>query len=82
MGRDGKLTKEAIGYIICNCLLKIIELFVSTFLVAYLLTISNGNMFNVALYYIVDYIALGFFYSLFSVFYIKVIKLFFIDVEF
>lgn len=68
MGKDGKLTKESIGYIICNCLLKIIELFVSTFLVAYLLKISDGNMFNVALYYIVDYIALGLFYSLFSVF--------------
>ena len=68
MGRDGKLTKEAVGYIICNCLMKIIELFVSTFLVAYLLTISNGNMFNVALYYIMQYIGLGIFYSLFSSF--------------
>lgn len=68
MGKDGKLTKEATGYIICNCLLKIIDLFVSTFLVAYLLTISDGNMFNVALYYIVNYTALGFFYSLFSTF--------------
>lgn len=68
MGKDGKITKEAAGYIICNCLLKIIDLFVSTFLVAYLLKISNGNMFNVALYYIVNYIALGVFYSLFSYF--------------
>ena len=68
MGKDGKLTTEAIGYIICNCLMKIIELFVSTFLVAYLLTISNGNIFNVALYYIVYYIGLGIFYSLFSAF--------------
>ena len=56
MGRDGKLTKEAIGYIICNCLMKIIELFVSTFLVAYILTVSNGNMFNVAVFYIMQYI--------------------------
>lgn len=68
MGREGKLTKEAAGYIICNCLLKIIELFVSTFLVAYLLTISNGNMFNIALYYIMYYIGLGIFYALFSCF--------------
>lgn len=68
MGRDGKLTKESIGYILCNCLMKIIDLFVSTFLVAYLLTISNGNMYNVAMYYIMHYIGLGIFYSLFSYF--------------
>lgn len=77
MGRDGKLTKESIGYIVCNCLMKIIELFVSTFLVAYLLTISNGNMFNVALYYIMQYIGLGFFYSLFSGFLHKGNKVYF-----
>jgi len=68
MGKDGRLTKESIGYILCNCLMKIIELFVSTFLVAYLLTISDGNMFNVALYYIMHYVGLGVFYSLFSYF--------------
>ena len=68
MGKDGKLTKEATGYIICNSLLKIIDLFISTFLVAYLLTISDGNMFSVALYYIINYTSLGVFYSLFSCF--------------
>lgn len=68
MGTDGKLTKEAIGYILCNCLMGIVGLFVSTFLVAYLLTISNGNMFNVALYYIMNYIGLGLFYTIFSCF--------------
>ena len=77
MGKDGKLTKEAMGYIICNCLMKIIELFVSTFLVAYLLTISNGNMFNVALYYIMYYIGIGVFYSLFSFFLHKGNKVYF-----
>ena len=77
MGKEGKLTKESIGYITCNCLMKIIELFVSTFLVAYLLTISNGNMFNVALYYIMQYIGLGFFYSVFSSFLHKGNKVYF-----
>ncbi len=77
MGREGKLTKESIGYIVCNSLMKIIELFVSTFLVAYLLTISNGNMFNVAMYYIMQYIGLGFFYSLFSSFLHKGNKVYF-----
>lgn len=77
MGKEGKLTKESIGYITCNCLMKIIELFVSTFLVAYLLTISNGNMFNVALYYIMQYIGLGFFYSVFSGFLHKGNKVYF-----
>ena len=77
MRSDGKLTKEAIGYIICNCLMKIIELFVSTFLVAYLLTISNGNMFNVALYYIMYYIGIAVFYSLFSCFLHKGNKVYF-----
>lgn len=77
MGKEGKLTKESIGYITCNCLMKIIELFVSTFLVAYLLTISNGNMFNVAMYYIMQYIGLGFFYSLFSSFLHKGNKVYF-----
>lgn len=77
MGQDGKLTKEATGYIVCNCLMKIIELFVSTFLVAYLLTISNGNMFNVAMYYVMQYIALGVFYSLFSCFLHKGNKVYF-----
>lgn len=77
MGKDGRLTKESIGYIICNCLMKIIELFVSTFLVAYLLQISNGNMYNVAMYYIMQYIGLGVFYSLFSYFLHKGNKVYF-----
>ncbi len=77
MEKDGKLKKEAVGYIVCNCLMKIIELFVSTFLVAYILTVSNGNIFNVALYYIVLYIGLGVFYSIFSCFLHKGNKLYF-----
>lgn len=77
MESEGKLTKEAIGYIVCNCMMKIIELFVSTFLVSYLLTISNGNMFNVALYYIIYFLGVAIFYSLFSCFLHKTSKLLF-----
>lgn len=77
MVKEEKLTKEAIGYIICNCLMKIIELFISTFLVAYLLKISNGNMFNVAIHYITYYLGHAFFYTIFSYFLHKGNKVYF-----
>lgn len=66
MGSNNKLSKEAIGYIICNALSKIIDLFISTFLVAYLLNISGGNILEVSLYYLFVYLGMMIFYSLFS----------------
>ena len=51
MASSNKLSREGIGFILCNCLSKIVDLFVSTFLVAYLLNLSNGNFFQVSLFY-------------------------------
>ena len=77
MGENSKLTKEGIGYIICNCLTKVIDVFVSTFLVAYLLNITGGNILQVGLYYTFLYLGMLFFYSLSSFFLHKVNKLIF-----
>ena len=44
-----KLNREEKGFVLCNCLSKIIDLFVSTFLVAYLLSITGGNILQVSL---------------------------------
>ena len=74
---DGKLSKEGYGFVICNCLCKVIDLFVSTFLVAYLLGITNGNILQVAIYYVFLYIGMLVFYTLFSYFLHKINKLIF-----
>ena len=72
-----KLNREHIGFILCNCLSKIIDLFVSTFLVAYLLNLSNGNFFRVSLYYVFVYLGMLIFYTLASKFLHKINKLVF-----
>lgn len=77
MGENSKLTKEGIGYIICNCLSKVIDVFVSTFLVAYLLNIANGNILQVGLYYTFLYLGMIIFYTLCSMFLHKINKLIF-----
>lgn len=77
MAKENKLGKEEYGYVICNGLSKIIEMFVSTFLVAYLLNLSNGNFFEVSLYYLFVYLGMIVFYSLFSFFLHRINKLIF-----
>lgn len=66
MKENNKLTKEAKGYIVCNGLNKVIDLFISTFLVAYLLNITGGNILQISLYYLFVYIGMIVFYSLAS----------------
>lgn len=77
MVSENKLSKEGIGFILCNCLSKIIDLFVSTFLVAYLLGITNGNILQVSLYYMFLYLGMLVFYTVFSHFLHRISKLVF-----
>ena len=53
------LDKSANSLIVCEIINSIIDLFLNTFLVAYLLNITNENMSSVALYYVVDYAVTG-----------------------
>lgn len=50
-----KLDTSAKSLMICEIINSIIDLFLSTFLVAYLLNITNENISSVAIYYIIDY---------------------------
>lgn len=75
MKENNKLTKEAIGYIMCNGLNKVIDLFISTFLVAYLLNITGGNTLQISLYYLFVYSGMIVFYSLASYFLHNINKL-------
>ncbi len=50
-----KLSKSAKSLMACEIINSIIDLFLSTFLVAYLLNITNENIGYVAVYYIIDY---------------------------
>lgn len=50
-----KLDTSAKSLMICEIINSIIDLFLSTFLVAYLLNITNENIGSVAIYYIIDY---------------------------
>ena len=50
-----KLSKSAKSLMTCEIINSIIDLFLSTFLVAYLLNITNKNIGYVAVYYIIDY---------------------------
>ena len=74
---SNKLSKEGMGYVICNCLSKVIDLFVSTFLVAYLLNLSNGNFFQVSLYYVFVYFGMMVFYTIASKYLHRINKLVF-----
>ena len=77
MSTKNKMSKENIGFILCNCLSKIVDLFVSTFLVAYLLNLSNGNFFQVSLYHLFLYIGMMIFYSIASKYLHRINKLVF-----
>lgn len=50
-----KLGKNAKALMICEIINSVIDLFLSTFLVAYLLNITNENIGYIAIYYIIDY---------------------------
>lgn len=50
-----KLDTSAKSLMICEIINSIIDLFLSTFLVAYLLNITNENIGSVAIYYTIDY---------------------------
>lgn len=50
-----KFDKNIFGLITNNALHNIITIYINTFLVAYILNISSGNFFNVALYYVIGY---------------------------
>lgn len=56
---DKKLSTSAKSLMICEIINSIIDLFLNTFLVAYLLNITNENIGSVAIYYVVDYAITG-----------------------
>ena len=56
---DERLNTSAKSLMICEIINSIIDLFLSTFLVAYLLNITNKNIGSVAIYYIIDYAITG-----------------------
>ena len=56
---DEKLSTSAKSLMICEIINSIIDLFLSTFLVAYLLNITNENIGSVAIYYVIDYSITG-----------------------
>ena len=53
MQMKNNLDKSANSLKVCEIINSIIDLFLNTFLVAYLLNITNENMSSVALYYVV-----------------------------
>ncbi len=57
--KNEKLNISAKSLMICEIINSIIDLFLSTFLVAYLLNITNKNISSVAVYYIIDYAITG-----------------------
>lgn len=59
MVKEEKLNSSAKNLIACEFLNSIIDLFIHTFLVAYLLNITNDNISSVAIYYIFDFLLLG-----------------------
>ena len=56
---NNKLSISAKSLMVCEIINSIIDLFLSTFLVAYLLNITNENISSVAIYYIIDYVITG-----------------------
>lgn len=59
--KDKKLSTSAKSLMICEIINSIIDLFLNTFLVAYLLNITNENVGSVAIYYVIDYAMTGIF---------------------
>ena len=56
---DERLNTSAKSLMICEIINSIIDLFLSTFLVAYLLNVTNENIGSVAIYYVIDYAITG-----------------------
>lgn len=54
-----KLSISAKSLMLCEIINSIIDLFLSTFLVAYLLNITSENIGSVAVYYVIDYAVTG-----------------------
>lgn len=61
-----KFDKNIFGLLLNSAMHNIIVIYMNTFLVAYLLNISSGNFFTVALYYVITYLVMLIGYSLFS----------------
>lgn len=59
MKKNGKLDVSAKSLMTCEIINSIIDLFLNTFLVAYLLNITNENICSVAIYYGIDYAVTG-----------------------
>ena len=57
--KNGKLDGSAKSLMTCEIINSIIDLFLNTFLVAYLLNITNENICSVAIYYGIDYAVTG-----------------------
>lgn len=58
---EGKIDKSLKALMTCEIINAVIDLFLGTFLVAYLLNITNDNMGAIAIYYVVDYAITGIF---------------------
>lgn len=56
-----KLSTSAKALMTCELINGVIDLFLNTFLVAYLLNITNENIGSVAIYYVIDYFITGVF---------------------
>lgn len=61
-----KFDKNIFGLLSNGALHNIITIYMNTFLVAYLLNVSAGNFFNVALYYVISYLVMIVAYTGFS----------------
>lgn len=59
MNENEKLDTSAKSLMTCEIINSIIDLFLNTFLVAYLLNITNENICSVAIYYGIDYAVTG-----------------------
>lgn len=57
--KNGKLDVSSKSLMTCEIINSIIDLFLNTFLVAYLLNITNENICSVAIYYGIDYAVTG-----------------------
>lgn len=57
--KNGILSISAKSLMTCEIINSVIDLFLSTFLVAYLLNITNENIGSVAIYYVIDYAVTG-----------------------
>lgn len=71
-----RFEKNMFGLISNNALHNMITIYINTFLVAYILNVSAGNFFNVALYYVIAYSSMIFSYTFFSFIICKIKKIY------